>query len=104
MATNETEPCRLQHPSASSFKSDAVLLLQQRLQETSNTTCFKALRDTLVGYKWEYLVYVVMLGAYSFAMWNFNIGLYRSWAVMSFTCGHILGPILLNPAIMSLAY
>jgi len=74
------------------------------VQETSNTTCFKALRDTLVGYKWQYCVYVIMLGGYSFCMWNFEIGLYRSWAVMSFACGHILGPILLNPAIMSLAY
>ena len=49
-------------------------------------------------------MYIIMLVGYSFCMWNFEIGLYRSWAVMSFACGHILGPILLNPAIMSLAY
>lgn len=57
-----------------------------------------------VGYKWEYLVYVSMLVGYSICMWNFNVGLYRSWCVMSFTCGHILGPLLLSPAITSLAY
>lgn len=74
------------------------------LQETTNTTCFKALRDTLVGYKWEYCLYVTMLVGYSFCMFHFQISLYRSWAVMSFTCGHILGPLLLNPNIMSMAY
>ncbi len=57
-----------------------------------------------VGYKWEYLVYISMLVGYSICMWKYNIGLYRGWAVMSFTCGHIMGPLLLSPAITSLAY
>lgn len=79
-------------------------LLHLLLQETARITCFQALRDTLVGYRWEYCLYCLMLGAYSFCMWQFNISLYRGWAVMAYACGHILGPILLNPAIMSLAY
>lgn len=82
----------------------AALHTALHTQETTNQTCWKALRDTLVGYKWEYVVYVSMLVGYSVCMWNFNIGLYRSWCVMSFTCGHILGPLLLSPAITSLAY
>jgi hypothetical protein len=73
-------------------------------QETSNKSCWQALRETLVGYKWEYAAYCSMLIAYSICMWMFNIGLYRSWCVMSFTCGHILGPILLNPHITAMAY
>jgi hypothetical protein len=62
------------------------------------------MRETLVGYKWEYLVYTSMLVGYSICIWNFNIDLYRAWCVMSFTCGHLLGPILLNPHITSLSY
>jgi hypothetical protein len=70
----------------------------------SNKSCFEALAETLVGYKWEYALYSVMLAAYSVCLWYFDIGIYRGWAVMSFSIGHILGPILLNPTIMSLGW
>lgn len=86
------------------MSADGSPLWCLHVQETTNTTCWKALRETLWGYRWEYCVYFAMLIAYSICMWNFNIGLYRSWAVMSFACGHIIGPLALNPAIMSLAY
>jgi hypothetical protein len=73
-------------------------------KEVQNKTCFQALEETLVGYKWEYLVYCVMLAGYSVCLWVFNIGLYRGWAIMAYCIGHILGPILLNPTIMSLSW
>lgn len=73
-------------------------------KEVENKTCFQALKETLLGYKWEYITYFVMLGAYSVCLWYFNIGLYRGWSVMSYCVGHILGPILLNPHIMSLTW
>lgn len=91
-------------PAAAPAGGGAAGWVCTRPQETSNKSCWQALRETLVGYKWEYAAYCSMLVGYSICMWMFNIGLYRSWCVMSFICGHILGPILLNPHITAMAY
>ncbi|WIA41540.1 hypothetical protein OEZ86_008910 [Tetradesmus obliquus] len=73
-------------------------------KEVQNKTSWQALSETLLGYKWEYLLYFVMLGAYSVCLWKFDLGLYKGWSMMSFCCGHILGPILLNPTITALTW
>jgi hypothetical protein len=73
-------------------------------KEVQNKSCFQAFSETAVGYKWEYLLYFVLLGAYSVCLWLFNIGTYRGWSIPSYCIGHILGPIVLNPTIMSLAW
>lgn len=73
-------------------------------KETTNKSCFQALKETLVGYKWEYATYFTLLAAYSFCLWYFQVGMYRGWSVTSFCVSHILGPILLNPTIMSLTW
>ena len=73
-------------------------------KETKNTSCIRALYETLSGYRYEYILYITLLGGYSFCIWYYDVGLYRGWAVMSYCVGHIMGPILLNPSITSLAY
>lgn len=73
-------------------------------KETSKTTCWQALRDTIFGYKWEYLLYCSTLVGYSVCVWYYHIGMYRGWALMSYMIGHIVGPVLLNPRITSLAW
>lgn len=73
-------------------------------KETSKTTCWQALGATLVGYKWEYLMYCSVLAGYTVCVVHYNIGLYRGWALMCYMSGHIVGPILLNPRITSLAW
>jgi hypothetical protein len=73
-------------------------------KESSNVSFFQALKDTLWGYKWEYLLFTALLGGYSYCFWYFNIGMYRGWAMLSYCIGHLVGPIALNPRIMSLAY
>jgi hypothetical protein len=73
-------------------------------KEVSNKTCFQAMKETLVGYKWEYALFSVMLAGYSVCCWYFNIGVYRGWSLMGISIGHLVGPILLNPTIMSLQW
>lgn len=71
---------------------------------TAKTTCWHALRDTLVAYKWEYALYVVLLLGYLVVAVIYQVGLYRAWAIPSYCIGHIVGPIVLNPRIMSFAW
>jgi hypothetical protein len=73
-------------------------------KEVQNKSCVQALIETLVGYKWEYALYFTMLAGYSVCLWYFDLGIYKGWSMMSYCCGHILGPILLNPTIMSLTW
>lgn len=73
-------------------------------KETTNTTCWQALRDTLWGHKWEYLLYCTTFVGYFICTWYYNIGVYRAWAVMSYMIAHICAPIVLNPCITSLAW
>uniref|UniRef100_A0A383WC27 Glycosyltransferase 2-like domain-containing protein n=1 Tax=Tetradesmus obliquus TaxID=3088 RepID=A0A383WC27_TETOB len=71
-------------------------------KEVQNKSWWQALKETIIAYKWEYLLYFVMLGGYSVCVWYYEIGLYRGWSVLGYCIGHILGPIVLNPTIMSL--
>lgn len=73
-------------------------------KESAKKNCFTSLRETLVAYKWEYMVNVLLLLGYSVCLWYFQISMYRGWSVMSYSIGHILGPILLNPRIMALQW
>ncbi|KAF8057139.1 hypothetical protein HT031_006148 [Scenedesmus sp. PABB004] len=73
-------------------------------KETTRKSCWEALRETVVGYKWEYLLLATILVGYSVCLWYWQIGTYRGWALMQYTIGHLLGPILLNPHIMALGW
>lgn len=73
-------------------------------KESKKTTCWQALKDTLIGYKYEYIMYVTLFGGYVFCNIYFNIGMYRGWAIPCYFAGHILGPIVLNPRIMTLSW
>jgi hypothetical protein len=66
--------------------------------------CFTALKETILTYKREYILFTLLLAGYSVCLVYFDIDMYRGWAVMMYSAGHLLGPILLNPKIMSLSY
>lgn len=74
------------------------------LKESVNMDCFTALQQTLQAYKTEYILFTIITIVYGFCLIYFDIGLYRGWAVMMYSAGHIVGPILLNPHIMSFSY
>lgn len=74
------------------------------VKESQKTTCWQAFRDTVVGYKYEYIFYITVLAVYSFCLHHWHIGLYRGWAVPCYFVGHIVGPIVLNPRIMTLTW
>eukprot|EP00877_Chromochloris_zofingiensis_P011428 jgi/Chrzof1/6539/Cz19g00110.t1 len=73
-------------------------------KESTNMTWFEALKTTLQVYWNEYLVYVIMTGGYAFCVYWYDLGMYRGWAVLSYGISHMLGPILLNPAIMTMSW
>lgn len=68
---------------------------------THKTSCWSALRDTLLGLKYEYVLYVSLITGYLVVAVIFKVGLYRAWAIPSYCIAHIAGPIVLNPDIMS---
>lgn len=74
------------------------------LKESVDMDCWTALKQTLQAYKKEYILFSILTLGYSYALYQSQIGMYRGWAVISYSAGHLLGPILLNPHIMSLAH
>jgi hypothetical protein len=74
------------------------------LKESVNMDCITALKQTLQAYKLQYILFTLISIGYSFCLAYFDIGMYRGWAVLMYCAGHLLGPILLNPHIMSFSY
>jgi hypothetical protein len=74
------------------------------VKEVENVDCKTALKQTLTAYKKEYIFFTILLVVYSLCLWYFQLGVYRGWSVVSYCVAHLLGPILLNPYIMSLSH
>jgi hypothetical protein len=74
------------------------------LKESVDMDCITALKQTLWAYKTEYVLFSLIMLVYGFCLVYFDVGLYRGWAVMMYCGGHLVGPILLNPHIMSFSY
>lgn len=73
-------------------------------KEAKDTTFWEALIETITAYKYEYVLYVTLLAGYSAALWIYHIDIYRGWAIPCYCAGHILGPIVLNPRILTLSW
>eukprot|EP00877_Chromochloris_zofingiensis_P006822 jgi/Chrzof1/2393/Cz11g13140.t1 len=74
------------------------------VKETTKMNCYQAIKNTFLSYWKEYLVYVIITGGYAFCVYWYDISLNRAWAILAYGASHILGPIFLNPAIMTLSY
>jgi hypothetical protein len=83
---------------------DLKIVWGATLKESVNTDCITALKQTLLAYKNEYILFTVISIGYSFCLAYLDIGMYRGWAVLMYSAGHLVGPILLNPHIMSFSY
>ena len=73
-------------------------------KDAVDMNCFTALKVTILTYKREYILFTLLIAGYSVCLVYFDIDMYRGWAVMMYSIGHLVGPILLNPKIMSLSY
>lgn len=73
-------------------------------KEDTKLTCWQALTNTLLRYKWEYALYSTLLTGYVIVLVRFEIGLYRGWALPTYCIGHIVGPVVLNPRITAVSW
>jgi hypothetical protein len=74
------------------------------LKEAVDMDCWTALKQTLQAYRNEYILFTVLVMGYAYCLVQFDIGMYQGWSVISYSAGHLLGPILLNPHIMSFSH
>jgi hypothetical protein len=74
------------------------------VKETVNKDCITALKETFQAYKVEYILFSLMIVIYSWCLVHFDVGMYRGWGVMMYCACHLVGPIILNPHIMSFSY
>ena len=73
-------------------------------EDAINVNCWKCLLGTLRVYWKEYVLMSLLCASYSFCVWWFQLSFYNSWSVLGYTIAHMVGPIILNPYIMSLKW
>jgi hypothetical protein len=73
-------------------------------KDVKHQNCMKSFFKTLKTYKFEYLFMMIISIVYIFFMVRFKLNFYQAWSVMSFASSMMIGPIILNPDIMSLNY
>jgi hypothetical protein len=74
------------------------------IKESQDMDCLTAIKQTIHAFRNEFIMFIIIVAGYAFCLGYFDIGMYRGWAVISYSAGHLLGPFLMNPHIMSLSH
>jgi predicted small integral membrane protein len=64
----------------------------------------QAFQVTMEAYWKEYLFLGILMAAYIVAAYVYGVTTYNAWSLLFYCLCHLVGPILLCPAITSLAY
>jgi hypothetical protein len=74
------------------------------VKEVTNASFVQALKTTMLTFWKEYVLMSALLGTYLYFVITRDLSMYGAWGVIGYTVAHMLGPIIFNPYIMTLAW
>jgi hypothetical protein len=75
------------------------------VENTQTAICaVQAFQVTMEAYWKEYLFLGALMAGYIIAAYIYGVTTYNAWSLLFYCLCHLAGPILLSPAITSLAY